>query len=128
MKTDKTPGNLTSDDEFDSSWTLENALYILQNPTVDSKVWADAVEWLLLNGPTEIKQLLLDASDHATQSQFPEISAKKYSPEGELCYDIGDIAKALGVETEEVKKILEDKERDHNKRHGFEDDDTTIIQ
>jgi len=128
MKTDKIPDSLSSEDEFDSSWTLENALYILQHPTVDSKVWAEAVEWLLLNGPPQIKKLLLNASDHATQSQFPDITAKKYTPEGDLCYDIGDIAKALGVETEEVKKILEEKERNHSTRHGFEDDDTTIIQ
>ena len=128
MKTNKRPESKSFHDEFDETWTMENALYILQHPTVDSKLWAEAVEWLLLNGPQEIKDLLLEASNHATKKQFPELTAKKYSPDGELCYDIAEIAKALEVEPEEVHKVLEEKERNHGIRHGFEDDDTTIIQ
>jgi len=32
---------------------------------IDSKTWADAVKWLMLFGPEEIKKLLLDASTNA---------------------------------------------------------------
>ena len=33
---------------FKQEWTVDSAMEILQHPTVDSKLWAEAVEWLLL--------------------------------------------------------------------------------
>ena len=39
--------------DIKDQWTEETAMKILQNPTVDSKLWAEAVEWLILFGPEE---------------------------------------------------------------------------
>ena len=43
---------------FAEQWTVESAMRIVQHPTVDSELWASAVEWLLLHGPPEIRELL----------------------------------------------------------------------
>ena len=40
--------------DFKDEWDLDTALKVVQNKTVDSKLWAEAVEWLLLYGPPEI--------------------------------------------------------------------------
>ena len=31
---------------FKEEWTVESAMAILSHPTVDSEIWAEAVEWL----------------------------------------------------------------------------------
>lgn len=113
---------------FKQQWTLEAALEILSHPTVDSDLWASAVEWLLIYGPPEIRVLLQQASGHATQEQFPELRPQAYGPDGNPCYDLEDLARSLGISAEEARAQLAEKERQHGIQHGFADDDTTSLQ
>ena len=94
-------------DTFAQQWTLESALAVLEHPTVDSKLWAEAVEWLLVYGPPEVRELLTAASGHATRASFPELKPQGYGPDGSPCYDIGDLARSLGISEEDVvKKVM----------------------
>lgn len=113
---------------FNQQWTLEAALKILSHPTVDSDLWASAVEWLLICGPPEIRELLQQASGHATRERFPELRAQAYGPDGSPCYDLGDLARSLGISEEEARAQLAEKERQHGIQHGFAADDTTTLQ
>lgn len=91
-------------------WDLESAMKVLQHPTVDAKLWAEAVEWLLRYGPPAIKKILLQASHNATEMEFPELRPVQYTPDGQPIYDIAALAKALGISKEEVQRILEEKD------------------
>ncbi len=113
---------------FKEEWTVESALEILQHPTVDSTIWASAVEWLLLYGPPEIQALLQQASGHATSESFPELKPQRYGPDGSPCYDLAELAKTLGISEEEAKAQLMEKEMKHGIQHGFSEDDTTTLQ
>ncbi len=108
--------------EFKELWDLESAMKVLSNDTVDSKLWAEAVEWLILNGPPEIKQLLLDASNAATAGSFPDLEPSYYAQDGRPCYNVGDLAKNLGVDEAEVRKILFLKSREHNIDYLIDED------
>ena len=113
---------------FEQQWTLESALEILQHPTVDSTIWAEAVEWLLLYGPPEVKEQLIQASGHATSTSFPELQPQRFAPDGSPCYDIAELARSLDIPEEEARKQLTAKEEKHGVRHGFGEDDTTGLQ
>jgi len=113
---------------FEQEWTVESALEILYHPTVDSQIWASAVEWLLIYGPPEIRELLQQASAHATDRQFPELKPQRYGPDGNPCYDIAELARALGISEEEAREQLKEKEHKHGVQHGFGEDDTTTLQ
>ena len=113
---------------FQHQWTVESAMEILQHPTVDSAIWAEAVEWLLLYGPPEIKTMLQEASGQATQTSFPELKAQRYTPDGSPCYDLEDLARSLGISAEEARAQLAEKERQHGIQHGVADDDTIPLQ
>ncbi len=65
-------------DTFAREWTLESALAVLEHPTVDSKLWAEA-EWLLVYGLPDIRELLTAASGHATRASFPELKPQGYA-------------------------------------------------
>ena len=108
-------------------WDLETALKVLAHDSVDSALWAEAVEWLILYGPLEIRQLLLDASMTATISSFPELKPTHYSPDGQACYNIGQLAGSLGIDEEEARKILQQKEAEHQLLQMFKDDDSNIV-
>ena len=41
--------------ELKDTWDVDSAMQILQHQTVDAKLWAEAVEWLILYGPDEIR-------------------------------------------------------------------------
>ncbi len=99
---------------FKQQWDTESALKILQHPTVDSELWAEAVEWLLIYGPPEIKKMLSEASGHAMQQSFPDIQPIGFDENGDPCYSVSQLAEALGISEEEAAQILADKE----KRHG----------
>lgn len=88
--------------QFKDQWNLEMALEVLQSQTVDSKVWADAAKWLMLYGPPEIQEIIGQASNMATHAHFPNIVPKSFNGDGQPCYDIRDIAKALDVSEEEA--------------------------
>ncbi len=113
--------------DFKDHWNLETALKIVQHPTVDSKLWAEAVEWLMLFGPPEIIQILLHASEMATSTEFPELQPVNYTKEGQPCYDVAAIARSLGMTEEEARKIIAKKEALHNKKH-FIDQETIKLQ
>lgn len=102
---------------FRDQWNLETALKILQHQTVDSQLWAEAVEWLMLFGPPEIKQLLLKASGIATETYFPELKPSSFDAEGEPYYDVADIARSLGIDEEEAREIIRKKEIEHQMQH-----------
>ncbi|MDD2465107.1 MAG: hypothetical protein PHI97_14005 [Desulfobulbus sp.] len=114
--------------DFQKEWTLESAMEILQHPTVDSKIWAEAVEWLMIYGPPEIRELLQQASGHATKKSFPELKPQGYAPDGTPCYDITKLAAAVGITEEEAREKLLEMEEKHGIQHGFGEDDTTGLQ
>ena len=95
-------------------WNLETALKILQHPTIDAETWAEAVEWLLRYGPVSIRQLLLDASNTATEIQFPEVNPAYYTSEGQPVYDVKAIAKILDIHEEDAQAIIDQKENPEN--------------
>ena len=113
---------------FKQEWTVESAMKILQHPTVDSQIWASAVEWLMIYGPPEIREMLRQASAHATSTQFPELKPQRYGPDGSPCYDLAELARTLDISEEEVKARLLEKEDKHGIQHGFSEDDTTTLQ
>ena len=113
---------------FKEEWTLETAMTILRHPAVDSKTWAEAVEWLLIYGPPEVRSLLEQASCHATGEGFPELQPKGYAPDGSPCYDLGDLARLLGITEEEVREQILSKEQKHGTRHGYNSDETSKLQ
>ncbi|WP_448875028.1 hypothetical protein [Desulfobulbus propionicus] len=114
--------------DFQQEWTLESAMEILQHPTVDSKIWAEAVEWLLIYGPPDIRELLQQASGHATQESFPGLKPQRFAPDGTPCYDIAELAQALGISEEEAREKLQEMEARHGIRHGYDDEETTGLQ
>ncbi len=109
-------------------WTMETAMEILQHPTVDSKVWAEAVEWLMLYGPPEIRELLQQASGHATRESFPDLTPIGFTATGEPCYSIADLAKSLNISEEEAARIIEEKEQQHGIRQLFGEQETSKLQ
>lgn len=100
--------------EFKDLWDLKSALEVLEHKTVDSKLWAEAVEWLLQYGPPEIRQLLLDASEIATGTTFPELKPSHYTPDGQPYYDISALAETLGITENQTREILRKKEQGEN--------------
>lgn len=113
--------------EFKDHWSLENALKVLQHQTVDAKLWAEAVEWLLLYGPPDVQTLLLHASGIATNECFPELKTNRCTEDGQPCYDIAAIARALGIDEEEAHRTIAEKEMAHQIRHFIEPDDTYTV-
>ena len=99
--------------EFKELWDLQSAMKVLENDTVDSKLWAEAVEWLILYGPPEIQELLLEASATATSTSFPDLTPTQFTSSGQPVYDVQALAQTLGVSEEEVAKILREKEKTH---------------
>ena len=101
---------------------------ILQHPTVDSEIWASAVEWLLIYGAQEVREVLAEASGHATTESFPELRPQRYAPDGSPCYEISDLAQSLGISEEKARAQLAEKEEKHGVQHGYADEDTTGLQ
>jgi hypothetical protein len=112
---------------FEKEWDLEMAMAVLENKTVDSKTWAEAVEWLLLYGPPHIRELLGQASNTATDECFPELQPTGYADDGQPIYDLQAIADSLGISREEVAQKLAEKEIKQGMRHLFEESETHKI-
>ena len=107
--------------DFKEHWDLDTALKVVQNKTVDSKLWAEAVEWLLLFGPPEVVSILLQASGHATEQVYPELKASDVADDGQPVYDVPRLAKSLGISEEKVREIIKDKEKSHQLVHFLND-------
>lgn len=114
--------------DLKNSWTLEMALAVMENTTVDSKTWSEAVEWLLLYGPPHIRELLTQASSMATDACFPDLKPAGVSPDGQPCYDIDAMAATLGITREEAVRKMTELEETHGLRHLYEDDETRKVQ
>jgi len=109
-------------------WTVETAMEIMQHPTVDSRTWAEAVEWLMLYGPPEIQELLRQASGHATKENFPDLVPTAFTATGEPCYNVADLAQSLHISEEEAAQMITEKERQHGIRQLFGDQESTKLQ
>ena len=113
--------------ESKTLWDLESAMKVLAHDSVDSKVWAEAVEWLILYGPPEIRQMLLDASTTATNTSFPQLKPSHYTPDGQAFYNIGELAKSLGIKEDEAKTILKKKEEEHHSQQFIDEDENGFV-
>lgn len=82
------------------------AMEVLGSQNVDGELWSEAVKWLLIYGPPQIKEILGQASSFAFNKYFPHVEAKGYGDNGEPFYDLHDIATALGVNEDEVAAKL----------------------
>ncbi|WP_049785034.1 hypothetical protein [Desulfotalea psychrophila] len=97
--------------KFKDQWTLEMAMKIVTNQTVDSETWGEAVEWIMLYGPHDIQNLLLMASAQATTNAFPRLKPCSYSPDGQPCYNTAELAEELQLTEEQVQAIIIEKEK-----------------
>lgn len=117
-----------SNDGKKNSWNLEMALNVLGSQTVDAKLWSGAVEWLLLYGPPDIQEMILQSSGMATKKCFPTLKAQGFTDDGQPCYTTKDLAEALDVPEEEVLEKIADLEDQHDVQHLFDDAETKKIQ
>jgi hypothetical protein len=88
--------------DFNKQWNVEMAMDVLGSQDVDGELWSEAVKWLLLYGPPQVKEILGQASSFAFNEYFPQVQAKGYGDEGQPFYDLHDIAEALGIDESEV--------------------------
>lgn len=113
--------------EFKDLWDIESAMKVLTHKTVDGKLWAEAVEWLILYGPAEIRQLLLESSMTAARNSFPELRPSSFTSDGQPCYNLGDLAKALQMDEKEAREILMRKEAEHGNLHFGDESDIESV-
>jgi hypothetical protein len=113
--------------DFKDEWNLDTALEVVRNKTVDSKLWAEAVEWLLLYGPPEIVSILLQASGHATEQVFPELEAARFTSDGTPVYDVVRLAKTLGMSEKEVRKIIREKQSANKQTYFIHDGSSETV-
>jgi hypothetical protein len=114
--------------EFKKEWNVESAMEIMQHPTVDSKIWAEAVEWLLMYGPPEVKEILTGASSYATDKEFTQLKTQGFAGDGELVYSVEEIARSLGISEEKAAEILAEKQKKHGIQQLFDKNSTKKMQ
>ncbi|MGB3212711.1 MAG: hypothetical protein WBB19_18560 [Desulforhopalus sp.] len=108
-------------------WDLESAMKVLAHDTVDSKLWAEAVEWLMVYGPPEIQQLLTNASATAINTSFPHLRQILQAEDGQAFYDIGELAQSLNIDEEEARRILKKKAEEHQLLHFLDENETGTV-
>ncbi len=113
---------------FKDEWNFEMALEVLQSETVDSKIWSDAVKWLMLFGPPQVKELLNQASSMATTKFFPELAPIGYTNEGQPLYDIKALAQSLGMSEEEALDKMAELEKEHGFQNVFAEEESHKVQ
>ncbi len=109
-------------------WTEEAAIQVLQHPTVDSRLWSEAVEWLLLYGREKIREILLHSSGVATNKCFPDLQAEGYAADGQPCYRVKDLAQCLQISEDDARKSIKTKETQHDSHHFIDEKDTMRAQ
>lgn len=114
--------------EFEKQWNLQMALEVMGSETVDSRTWSEAVKWLILYGPPELRDILTQASAMATSEHFPELKPVRYTPDGQPCYDIQAIAGSLGASVDEVRDQIRKMEEEQGVRYFVDPDETRNIQ
>ena len=114
--------------DLKESWGVESAMQVLQHQTVDAKLWAEAVEWLMLYGPEETRELLLQASGTATHECFPDLEATGYAADGQPCYNVEDLAKNLNISRDKAEEMIKAKEKAHKIHHFIDAEDTFKVQ
>ena len=114
--------------DFKQQWNTDMALAIMANEIIDSDTWAEAVEWLLLYGPPEIKEVITEASQMAAHAHFPDLKPTGLSEDGSPLYDVDDLAAALGISSEEAQQRLQEKEKLQKIQHLFANNSEQKIQ
>ena len=114
--------------DFKQEWTLESAMEILQHPTVDSKIWAEAVEWLMLYGPPEVSEMLKAASGYATSKEFPDLKPQGFDENGDPVYSVSEVAKTLQISEEEAAEIIAAKQEKHGIQQFYSKMETKKVQ
>lgn len=114
--------------EYSQQWSLEMALEVIHSSTVDAKTWADAVTWLMLHGPPELKELLSQASGHATSKCFPELKPAGFNHDGDVCYDLGSLALTVGESEEDIMARLKQIEETEGAQQLYEASEAKKIQ
>ncbi|PIP42713.1 MAG: hypothetical protein COX17_11125 [Deltaproteobacteria bacterium CG23_combo_of_CG06-09_8_20_14_all_60_8] len=112
----------------DSHWDVEMALAVMQDPHADAKTWADAVRWLLVNGPPAIRAHIRQASSTATSAQFPELKPQGYTDGGEPVYDLKALAASLGISEAEAGRRLSDMQAAAGIRTLYQPKETHRVQ
>lgn len=114
--------------EFKNEWDQDMAMEVLKNPSVDSDLWSEAVTWLLLHGPEDIKEKLLEASGHATRNCYPELKPTGYTEEGTPCYNTAQLAETLGITEETVIEKIAELESEHERSYLLNPDEAIKLQ
>lgn len=83
--------------DFRAEWNLEMALAVLGSETVEAGPWGEAVKWLLLYGPPELREILAAASSLSFSHCFPEVRVQGHSASGQPYYALADLAATLGI-------------------------------
>ena len=113
---------------FKNQWDMEMVLQVLTSETVDSQTWSDAVKWLMLFGPPQIKQVLLQASASATSRFFPQLKPAGFNDDGEPYYEVANLAEALVADPEALLRSLTDLEGESGSCLSAEEEDIFKIQ
>ena len=113
--------------DFKDLWDIESAMKVLTHPTVDGKLWAEAVKWLILHGPPEIRRMLLQASSQATDSTFPHLRPTHYTNSGQPIYNVNELARAMGIPVEEVLAGLGQEKEEFEELFLAQDDGSTTV-
>lgn len=93
-------------EDWKEQWNQEMALAVLGSETVDGGLWAEAVKWLLLYGPPELRTLLAAASAASFAQSFPGVQVKGHGDSGQPYYALADLAEALGIPAEATAERL----------------------
>ncbi len=109
-------------------WNLESAMEVVMSPTVDSRLWAEAVEWLMLHGPAWAREAIENASMTATCNCLPDLKPSGMNRNGEVCYRIEDLARVLGVREEEIGEKISRLQFERDRQLIFDENDTSGVQ
>lgn len=114
--------------EFKNQWDVVMAMQVLIDPHVESRLWSEAVKWLLLYGPSEIRELIAQSSGFATNKCFPELKPEGFNAEGEPCYSLSELAAVLGMTDGEAKEKLADMGAAQQVQYLFGEDEVRKLQ